>query len=207
VPGPDELIDVVDELGRPAGTWPRSIVHRDGLWHRVFHCLVVARRPDGPVVVLQQRSRSVGAFPGLLDLTVAGHLVSGEQPLDAVREAQEEMGLDLRPEDLTPVGVRTTVFESGEGGLDRELTHVFFARDDRPLEQYRPDPSDVDDVVEVAPAALLEVFGSGRAAPAVARRAGPRLVGEGDLVPNRDYWVTLLVMAQRFAAGVRPLAV
>ncbi len=207
MPGPDELIDVVDDLGRPAGTLPRSVVHRDGRWHRVFHCLVVARRPAGPVVVLQHRSRTVGAFPGLLDLTVAGHVVSGEEPVDAVREAQEEMGLDLMPADLTPVGVRTTVFASGEGGLDRELTHVFFARDDRPLARYRPDPDDVEDVVEIEPGALLGVFGTGVAAAGVALRAGPRLVREADLVPNRDYWVTLLVMAERFAAGRGPLAV
>jgi len=51
------------------------------------------------------------------------------------------------------------------------------------------------------------VFGTGAAAAGVALRAGPRLVREGDLVPNRDYWVTLLVMAERFAAGRGPLAV
>jgi isopentenyldiphosphate isomerase len=204
----DELIDIFDELGRPTGTLPRSVVHRDGHWHRVFHCLVVAHRASGPVVVLQRRSRRVGAFPGLLDLTVAGHLVSGEGPVDGAREAHEEMGLELTPKQLVPLGVRMTVFASGEGRLDRELTHVYLARDDTALEDYRPDPVDVDDVVEVAPGELLGVFGTGRRVLGRSWRSGPACtVGEDDLIPNRDYWVTLLVMAERFAAGVTPLAI
>ncbi len=204
----DELLDVFDDAGRPAGSLPRSVVHRDGHWHRVFHCLVVARRPSGPVVLLQHRSPRVSAFPGLLDLTVAGHLLSGERPLDGVREAQEEMGLELDAARLVPLGVRMTVFRSGEGRLDRELTHVFLAPNDTPLGQYRPDPADVDDVVEVSPTDLLGVFGTGRRVLGRSWRSGPACtVGEDDLVPNRDYWVTLLVMAERFADGRGPLAI
>jgi len=199
---------VYDDGGRLAGTLPRSVVHRDGHWHRVFHCLVVARRPAGPVVVLQRRSRLVSAFPGLLDLTVAGHLMSGEQPLDGVREAQEEMGLELDGAGLVPLGVRVTVFASGEGRLDRELTHVYLAWDDTPLAEYRPDTDDVDDVIEVAPADLLGVFDTGRRVLGRSWRSGPACtVGEDDLVPNRDYWVTLLVMAERFAEGRAPLGI
>src|SRR4051794_32465242 len=104
----EELLDVYDDNGRAAGQLPRSVVHRDGHWHRVFHCLVVAQRSSGPVVVLQRRSRRVSAFPGLLDLTVAGHLVAGERPVEGAREAQEEMGLDLSPAQLVPLGVRLT---------------------------------------------------------------------------------------------------
>jgi isopentenyldiphosphate isomerase len=206
--GVDELLDAYDDSGRSLGPLPRSVVHRDGHWHRVFHCLVVAQRATGPVVVLQRRSRSVSAFPGLLDLTVAGHLVAGERPVHGAREAQEEMGLDLSPEQLVPLGVRLTVFTSGEGRLDRELTHVFLTRDDTPLENYRPDPDDVDDVVEVAPGELLGVFDTGRRVLGRSWRFGPACtVGEDDLVPNRDYWVTLLVMAERFVSGREPLAI
>jgi len=204
----DELLDVYDDGGRPAGRLPRSVVHREGHWHRVFHCLVVAERPAGLVVVLQRRSRRVSAFPGRLDVTVAGHLVAGERPVDGRREAQEEMGLELAADQLVPLGVRLTVSTSGEGRLDRELTHVFLVRDDTPLEHYRPHPDDVDDVVEVAPAELIGVFDTGRRVLGRSWRSGPACtVGEDDLVPNRDYWVTLLVMAERFAAGRSPLAI
>jgi isopentenyldiphosphate isomerase len=205
----DELLDVFDEVGRPTGrSLQRSAVHRDGHWHQVFHCLVVAERSTGPVVVLQRRSRRVRAFPGLLDVSVAGHLVSGERPADGAREAREELGLDVDPERLVPLGVRITMFSSGEGRLDRELTHVFLVRDDTPLAEYEPDPVDVDDVVEVAPSDLLTVFDTGRRVLGRSWRFGPACtVGEDDLVPNRDYWVTLLVMAQRFVDGGTPLAI
>ena len=204
----EELLDVYDDDGRAGGPLPRSVVHREGYWHRVFHCLVIAERPAGPVVVLQRRSRQVSAFPGLLDLTVAGHLIAGERPVDGAREAREEVGLELTPDRLVPLGVRLTVFTSGEGRLDRELTHVFLARDDTPLEQYRPHPDDVDDLVEVGPADLLSVFDTGRRVLGRSWRSGPACtVGEDDLVPNRDYWVTLLVMAERYASGRSPLAI
>src|SRR5262245_32200362 len=130
----------------------------EGYLDRVFHCFGIGGRAGGAGVVLQRRSRRVSAFPGLLDLTVAGHLIAGERPLDGAREAREEVGLELTPDQLVPLGVRLTVFTSGEGRLDRELTHVFLARDDTPLEQYRPHPDDVDDLVEVGPADLLSVF-------------------------------------------------
>jgi hypothetical protein len=85
---------------------------------------------------------------------------------------------------------------------------VFLARDDTPLDEYQPDPVDVDDVVEVAPADLLGVFGTGRRVLARSLRYGAACtVGEDDLVPNRGYWVTLLVMAERFATGRTPLAI
>jgi 8-oxo-dGTP pyrophosphatase MutT (NUDIX family) len=211
-----EHLDVFDEVGRHIGVKDRAAVHRDGDWHRVFHCLIVAERPGaGAVAVLQLRGATKAAFGGLLDLTAAGHLEAGESPLDGIRELEEELGIHVDPADLVALGTRRLIDESGEGRLNRELTHVFLLRDDRPLSDYSPAVVEVDGLLDVPIDGLLGVFDSDATldVSGIAVEADGattpirRTIGEADLVPNRGYWITLLVMAQRHLAGQLPLAI
>ena len=50
-----EMLDIYDEEGRHIGVKERGSVHRDGDWHRVFHCWVVQRDACGRDLVLFQR--------------------------------------------------------------------------------------------------------------------------------------------------------
>ena len=211
-----ELLDVFDEVGRHVGVKDRETVHRDGDWHRVFHCLVVAERPGtGAVAVLQLRGATKAAFANMLDLTAAGHLEAGESPLDGIRELEEELGIHVDPADLVPLGTRRLIDESGEGRLNRELTHVYLLRDDRALIDYSPAAEEVDGLLDVPIDGLLNLFdrdGTLEVDGIVVASDGStsstrRTIGEADLVPNRGYWVTLLVMAQRHLAGQQPLAI
>jgi 8-oxo-dGTP pyrophosphatase MutT (NUDIX family) len=211
-----EFIDVFDEVGRHLGVKDRAAVHRDGDWHRVFHCLIVTERPKaGAVALLQLRGATKAAFGGLLDLTAAGHLEAGESPLDGIRELEEELGIRVDPADLVPLGTRRLIDESGEGRLNRELTHVFLLRDDRPLSHYSPAVVEVGGLLEVPIDGLLEVFDTDSTLEVSGIVVGEdgtttpirRTIGEADLVPNRGYWITLLVMAQRHLAGQEPLAI
>ncbi len=222
----DELLDVVEATGAPLGRAGREEVHRRGLWHEVFHCLVV--RPDPPArVVLQRRRRAARAFPGQLDLTVTGHLAAGEQPLDGRREISEELGIEVRPEQLVPLGVRLLADDAGEG-RNRERAHAYLLPDDRPLTAYPLDPSEVEGLVELTVADLLRLL-----AGAAAAADGPVAGGDAavtvpcreisaapgsvpvettcrpdDLVlPLDGYWTVVAVMAERLVAGHRPLAV
>jgi isopentenyldiphosphate isomerase len=217
----DELLDVVDDWGRPLGVAERRTVHAEGLWHRVAHILLVADRDGSPTVVLQRRSLTKETFPGLLDLSATGHLGAGESPLDGVRELREELGVDIAREALHPLGVRRIV-DRIPGGVNRELVHVFLARDDRPLEEYSPDPREVDAVVDLPVVAGLDLVAG--LLPEV--RCGSVTTGShhqeavvvtlADLVPEPPdgggaagpaYWTVILVMAARFAAGERALAI
>jgi len=95
----NELLDVLDEAGLPTGqTKARSAVHRDGDWHRAFHLWVL--HPDG-CVLLQRRSPAKDLAGGKVDVSVAGHVRPGETLLDVLREAEEEIGLELRPGAVT----------------------------------------------------------------------------------------------------------
>lgn len=213
-PGVEQL-DFTDALGRRLGTAPRTEIHQRGDWHRVFHCLIVTVRNGVPTAVLQRRSRLKAAFAGLVDISAAGHLAAGEAPLDGVRELQEELGVSPDRNDLVPLGVRRLADNSGEGSLNCELLSVYLLRDDRPLVAYVLARDEVDAVLDVPIAPLLALFEGG---PAVTVRG---IVSAGhpdahtvtdqitldDMVPGAEYWVVLLVMAQRFLAGEGPLAV
>ena len=210
-----EHLDVVDEVGRYLRTAPRDEVHERGEWHRVFHCQIVTLRDGVPTAVLQQRSRSKAAFAGLIDISAAGHLAAGETPLDGVRELEEELGIAPDPGDLVPLGVRRLADDSGEGALNCELTSVYLLRDDRPLTGYVLARDEVDAVLDVPIADLLALFdGTPSISVQGVSSAGhpdaqetALVVSLDDFVPSAEYWVVLMVMAQRFLAGQGPLAV
>ncbi|WP_419865243.1 NUDIX hydrolase [Candidatus Poriferisodalis sp.] len=210
-----EHLDVVDEVGRYLRTAPRDEVHERGEWHRVFHCQIVTLRDGVPTAVLQQRSPSKAAFPGLIDISAAGHLAAGETPLDGVRELEEELGIAPAGTELVPLGVRRLADDSGEGTLNCELTSVYLLRDDRPLADYVLALDEVEAVLDVPIADLLALLNGGppisvhgvAAAGHLDAREVTTEVTLGDLVPSAEYWVVLMVMAQRFLADQRPLAV
>ncbi len=206
-----ELLSVVSPTGTPLGRGARREVHRDGLWHAVFHCLIV--RPGSPArVVLQRRDRSKPTFPGLLDLSATGHLHDGEGPRDGVREIREELGIEVDPEDLVPVGVRLLADDTAEG-RNRERVHLFFLRDDRPLDAFDPGPDEVESLVE-APVDGLLALADGQPTPIEAREWRPQNDAWADRRSTTDlvdaidgYWTVVLVMANRFATGQHPIAV
>lgn len=210
-----EHLDVIDQVGRYLRTAPRDEVHERGEWHRVFHCQIVTLRGGMPTAVLQERSRSKAAFPGLLDISAAGHLAAGETPLDGVRELTEELGVAPDPDELVPLGIRRIADDSGEGTLNCELTSVYLLRDDRPLADYTLARGEVDAVYNVPIAAFLAMLDGGpsitvegvaAAGHADAREVTAEVTPDS-IVPGAEYWVVLMVMAQRFLAGQGPLAI
>ena len=90
----DELLQLVDERGRPAGRAARAVCHGNpAMIQAVVHLYLFD--PQGRLY-LQKRSRSKDTCPGLWDSSVGGHLGAGETPAQALeREAREELGIAL----------------------------------------------------------------------------------------------------------------
>jgi isopentenyl-diphosphate Delta-isomerase len=92
-------VDIVDENNEPLGfSLPVTIANQKGLWHRGCHAIVTT--PDHKILV-EKRSSTIIFSPNLIDISLGGHVDSGEEPGHAMlREVQEEVGLRLAKEQL-----------------------------------------------------------------------------------------------------------
>jgi isopentenyl-diphosphate delta-isomerase type 1 len=99
----DELLQLVDEQGRPAGSAPRGACHGNAaLIQAVIHLYLFDARGR---LYLQKRAAAKDTCPGLWDSSVGGHLGAGESAAQALeREVQEELGIALDElRDLQPL--------------------------------------------------------------------------------------------------------
>ena len=147
-----EMIMTVDRKGNPLGPRPRSEIHAKGLWHETFHCFVYDPKRD--VVLLQQRSMHKKDFPGMIDITAAGHLLANETVEDGLRELEEEIGLTCTFEQLIPLGVQEEEFRDATL-WDCERCHVFLAQSDQGMEAYVLQESEVQRLIAFS----VEQFG------------------------------------------------
>ncbi len=206
----DEKIDVLDVSGGPTGevVW-KSEAHRLGLWHRCFHCWVVGADEEGPYLLVQRRAAQKDTWPGYLDVTAAGHLRSGEEVMDGLRELEEELGLRAEPKDLIPLGTRRIEQEIPEG-RDREFHEVFLLPDSTPPQELRLQKSEVDAVLRI-PLDDAGKLGVGEAVSAEEWRHGQPStipVSLSDFVPNEDDYLARVVRAAReVLEGRRPASI
>lgn len=145
-----ELIDILTPDGAPTGlTKPKRDVHRDGDWHRAAHVWVV--NGDGRVL-LQRRALVKESWPGMWDISVAGHVSAGETPVEAViREAYEELGLTIAPNELEPLGVLRYHCRLRDDYVENEFHDAFLLRRDVDPAALTLDPLEVAEVVLVRP--------------------------------------------------------
>ncbi len=181
-----ELLDICDADGRCLGVKERDAVHRDGDWHRVFHCWVARR--DGPGrdrILLQRRGAGKATFPLHLAVTVGGHYLAGESLYDGRREFREELGHDVSCAALVPCGVQ--VFQTHwRGLLDNELADTFVYVSERPLADYPVMAPEVADLVAVDVDDGLALFAGERRSVAAQAASGPCRISREDFVPLRD---------------------
>lgn len=142
-----EMLDIYDENMNYLGVKERAAVHRDGDWHRVFHCWVIYRDSAGQdFMILQMRGPDKDIFPNRLDVTVGGHYAAGETMADGVREIEEELGIKVAFDDLIPVGVRVTVAQYN-GLIDLQFADNFLLVNDTPIQDYAYQQEEISGLV------------------------------------------------------------
>jgi len=111
---PIEFLDVLDVDGNPLGvSKPRSQVHTEGLWRRCTHVWIINSKGE---LVLQKRADRKESHPSLWDISSAGHVSAGDSSLiTALREAEEELGINLVEEELEPLFTRKVQHVRHEG--------------------------------------------------------------------------------------------
>lgn len=124
-----------DNQGQPIvgkGAHPDDIF-ANTLLHGAAHVWIWRDGKTGPEIMIQKRSAEIKTYPGRLDISAAGHVDAGEQPLQtAVREVKEEIGLDIHATDLWLAGVfRTFMFISSgynAGKYENEFRFVYLLK-------------------------------------------------------------------------------
>ncbi|MEG9296817.1 NUDIX hydrolase [Mangrovibacillus sp. Mu-81] len=123
----EEKLSIFDGDYNRLGERTREEVHTDGDWHETFHCWLAHtdERSGEEYIYFQLRSDRKKDYPGLFDITAAGHILSHELIEDGVREIHEELGMEIDFGDLTFAGVIKEEL-NGTGIMDRELANVYF---------------------------------------------------------------------------------
>jgi isopentenyl-diphosphate delta-isomerase type 1 len=149
-----ERIDILDDTGAPTGrSKAKSAVHRDGDWHLAAHLWIVT--PDGRLL-LQRRAEVKESWPGMWDISVAGHVSAGESAIEAVlREAREELGLTFSPDELRHLGrLRYHAVVNDGAFIENEYHEVYLATRDVDLDTLTLDPEEVAEARLVRPEEL-----------------------------------------------------
>jgi isopentenyldiphosphate isomerase len=192
-----EVIAAVDpHSGEVVGAVGKDDAHRDGVWHATIHVWIV---DDESRILLQQRSYEKQHFPGMWDISAAGHIAPGE---DGTREVAEELGAVITLEDLFYVGV-LTIDHDLPPLRNRERPRVYLWDSNRTAESFSFDDGEVTGLaaLQVEDLAAL-VSGSVSEVPAlVSRHDGvhSEIVRSENLVPlSMEYW-------DRVLRGIREL--
>lgn len=141
----DELIDILTPEGKPTGkTALKSEAHKNGWFHATVHIWLFT---SDKKILLQKRALTKKVFPGLWDISVAGHIGAGESVLSsAKREVFEEIGLDLEEKDLIKISTRVHQVSHKNGIQDNEHHHVFIAELKVPLSTLKIQEEEVADI-------------------------------------------------------------
>nr|XP_023905310.1 nudix hydrolase 3-like isoform X2 [Quercus suber] len=145
----EEHLDVLTKSGYKTGiSKPRGEVHRDGDYHRAVHMWIFAENTQQ--LLLQRRADCKVSWPGLWDVSSAGHISAGDSSLvTARRELQEELGIVL-PKDAFErifIFLQECVINDGKY-INNEFNDVYLVTtlDPIPLEAFTLQESEVSAV-------------------------------------------------------------
>ncbi|HEU5139802.1 MAG TPA: NUDIX domain-containing protein [Bacillales bacterium] len=151
-----EVLSVFDDKMNRIGQKTRDEIHETGDWHETFHCWLTTIENDECYVVLQKRAEIKKDYPGLFDITSAGHLLADEGVEEGVREVKEELGISVEFDDLIPLGIQKVEIKLDQI-WDREICHVFLY-ECQSLPEFHLQKDEVDSLHKARLDDLLELF-------------------------------------------------
>ena len=153
-----ELWDLYTKDRKPAGrTHIRGEAIPDGCYHLVVHVWIKNKKGE---YLISQRSASRPTFP-LMWETVGGSVLAGETSLEgALREAKEEVGIDLSPD--SGKVVCTKVRNVIQGKACHDILDVWLFHHDSEISLENAVTDEVAQVQWMTPAQIHELFGSGK---------------------------------------------
>ena len=170
----DELIDIFDENNHPLSIQRmKSEAHREGLWHRATHIWIYNSKGE---ILLQLRAKEKLLYPDMWDVSVAGHVSVGEDPVNSgLRESQEEIGLEFEREDLEFFRIKK-VSATYNKIKNNEFYYVYFLRHDGQVKKLRLQNEEVGAIQFFNPQKIEEGI-----------KTDP-----GRYVPHGNYWFEVI---------------
>jgi isopentenyldiphosphate isomerase len=139
-----EYLDICDSNGKLTGEKKsKKEAHEQGLWHRSVHVWVVNSENE---VLIQKRSPFVDNHPNEWDISAAGHVSAGEDYItSALRETEEELGLQIEPAELIQIGELTQMSER-TGYINNEVNPVYIVKKDLDIDKIKKQYEEVAEV-------------------------------------------------------------
>ncbi len=122
----DELIDILKSNGNPSGEVKlKSEAHKKGLWHASVQIWIYTSNGQ---ILIQKRAKNKDTYPNLWDISVAGHLTTGDTPIEAaIREIEEEIGYSVTIKNLFFLKTIKKSKKITDSIIDNEFNHLYVA--------------------------------------------------------------------------------
>lgn len=145
----EELWQRYDDQGRPllGQGANKDDTYKKGLLHGAAHVWIWRSRDSRAEVLLQKRAANKRTWPNRFDISAAGHIDLGEEPITAgVRETVEEIGLKVSDNDLALISVQRMNMPAGEGLVENEFQWLYLL-ELSPDTDFTLEQSEVDSIV------------------------------------------------------------
>lgn len=131
----DELIDILHDDLSYQKTALKSEAHKYGWLHASVHIWFYTENNE---LLFQKRSPTKIAFPNKWDVSVAGHIPTGETPMPgALREIEEEIGLIVTENELIPIGTFQEKNRHKVDFVDNEIYYLFLVKLKKNIDQLK----------------------------------------------------------------------
>ena len=160
----DELIDIISKNGELTGeTCLKSEAHKKGMLHASAHIWIFDKEKN---VLIQKRAANKDTFPNLWDISVAGHISAGEEPItSALREVEEEIGLIVSEKQLHFIGTAKKRVEHHDDLIDNELHYIYVCEIDFNVDSLKIQKEEVAAIKSIKLDKLIQLVNSPKFVP------------------------------------------
>jgi len=124
----DELWQLYDEQGQAleGKGGKKDEVFSKGILHGASHVWIWRKNNGTLEILLQKRAADKRTWPNRYDISAAGHIDLDETPLDAaMREAKEEINLDITSHELKLFSVHRAYLKAENGAIENEFQWLY----------------------------------------------------------------------------------
>lgn len=153
----DEIVEILTENGELTGNTINKLkAHKEGICHGIGAVGIINTKGE---LLIQKRSFLKKNEPNKWDITSAGHISVGEEPIDgALRELSEETGIQINKEDLTLIDTYLNKSRLESGSFINHFTYLYMLKKDVNIEDLLLQESEVSEAKFVNKEAFLKMM-------------------------------------------------